>query len=94
MAATKETAVLGSTVKDIVTGFEGMVVARTEWLNGCFRVHVQPTTLKDGKPMDAISFDVQQVEVQPKAVLGITPVEKAPGGPFDEPKQAADPTAN
>ena len=33
---------LGDEVKDTITGFKGIVVARTEWLNGCARVTVQP----------------------------------------------------
>jgi len=54
---------VGDIARDSVTGFKGMVIARTEWLNGCARVTIQPQKLKDGKTIDAETFDEQQVEV-------------------------------
>jgi hypothetical protein len=58
---------LGDKVKDRVTGLTGIVIARTDWLNGCIRMTVQPQELKDGKPVDrqlrhrgvGSSFDLQ-----------------------------------
>lgn len=52
---------LGERVTDRITGFTGIVVARTEFLNGCIRVGVQSETLKDGKVLDPEYFDEQQV---------------------------------
>jgi len=41
----------GDKVKDIVTGFTGIVIARTEFRNGCSRYMIQPIKLdKDGLP--------------------------------------------
>ena len=57
----RKTVKLGQRVRDTITGYEGVVVARTAYLNGCVRVGVQVTELKDGKPMDAEWFDEQQV---------------------------------
>ena len=81
---------LGSRVQDIYTGFEGMAVAKTEWLNGCVRIGIQPTELdKDGKIQEEVWFDEQQVKVVKKT----QPVYKAqvkverPGGPQKDPKQ-------
>lgn len=51
---------LGSEVKDRITGLTGIVVGRTEWLNGCKRITVQPQEIKDGKPVEAYTFDVEQ----------------------------------
>jgi hypothetical protein len=48
---------LGATVRDQVTGLEGIIVCRMEWLYGCRRYIVQPTGTKDGKPFEASSFD-------------------------------------
>lgn len=53
---------LGDEVKDSVTGFIGVAVARTLWINGCTRWTVQPKgTNKDGKTFDSESFDQQQL---------------------------------
>ena len=50
---------LGDLCKDTVTGFEGVCVARTEWLNGCWRMTLQSAKLdKDGKPRNP---DAQRV---------------------------------
>ena len=52
---------LGKRVKDTITGFEGIVVGRTEWLYGCVRVSVQPQTLHEGKPVEYQIFDEPQL---------------------------------
>jgi len=54
---------LGSKVRETITGFEGIVTARTEWLWGCARVAVQPPALHEGKPVEAQWFDESQVVV-------------------------------
>lgn len=54
---------LGTKVKDKVTGLTGIITTRTEFLHGCVRVGVQPQELKDGKPVDPVSFDEPQLEV-------------------------------
>ena len=49
---------LGSKVKDRITGFTGIAVHRTMWINGCARIGVQPIgTNKDGKTFDVETFD-------------------------------------
>lgn len=52
---------LGSTVRDVVSGWEGTVTARYEYLNGCERYEISGHD-KDGKP-EGFVFDVQQCEV-------------------------------
>lgn len=53
---------LGDIVKDTVTGYQGVVMCRTDWLHGCTRYGLQPTKLdKDGKPQDTIMFDEPQL---------------------------------
>jgi hypothetical protein len=52
---------LGQRVKDTITGFEGIAIARTEWLYGCVRVTVQPQSMHDGKPIDSSTFDEPQL---------------------------------
>lgn len=54
----------GDLVKDLVTGFEGVVIMRTSWLHGCDRITVLPMGLnKDGQPKDDQTFDEQRVEI-------------------------------
>lgn len=49
---------LGVRVRDMVTGFEGIVVARVEFLNGCIQYMVKPNKLgKDGKQINADAID-------------------------------------
>lgn len=67
---------LGDKAKDQVTGFEGICVARTEWLNGCVRVTLQSDKLdKEGKPQEGQTFDEPQ--------LVVTKAKKVQCGPRD-----------
>lgn len=81
---------LGDVVRDTVTGFKGMVVAITQWLNGCRRLTVQPQELtNEGKPKDAEAFDELQLAVV--SAKKHVP-ETATGGPRDDRKVARRPT--
>jgi hypothetical protein len=74
---------LGDKVRDRVTGLEGIVVAKTEWLNGCVRVVVQTRLDKDGKVPDGYNVDVEQLEVLEKDVMQRK--EAPTGGPMPSP---------
>jgi len=50
-------------VKDTLTGYEGVVVARTEWAYGCVRLSVQGDLDKDGKVPEPAVFDEPQLKV-------------------------------
>jgi len=79
---------LGDEAKDTITGLSGVVIAITDWLNGCQRINIQPRELKDGKPVDHSCFDVEQVEV----IKSARPVaQRMTGGPHDAPTRNADP---
>lgn len=54
---------LGSTVKDTITGFEGLVTRRTQWLNNCNTYGVQPRKLLEGKIQEPGNFDEPQLEL-------------------------------
>lgn len=78
---------LGQVVRDLITGYEGVVIGRTEWLNGCVRYVVQSQKLKDGIPLQEHNFDEQQIE----AVKGKKPVKtlkKPTGGPRKDPTRS------
>lgn len=79
---------LGDEVKDIITGFRGVIDSRTQWLNGCTRYGVQPSKLtKDGNVQDARAFDEQQLQLVKAARIAVTPLAAAkPGGPMRDPR--------
>lgn len=80
---------VGDTAKDTITGFEGVVVARTEWLNGCARLTIQPRGLdKDGKVMDSNTFDEAQLQL---VAAKNHEAKRDTGGPRPEPVRNADP---
>jgi hypothetical protein len=60
---------LGVKVRDLVTGLEGIIIARLEHLNGCVHYAVKPKVGKDNKEVEAHYIDSQQLE---KVDAGIT----------------------
>ena len=54
---------LGDEVKDTVSGFQGIAVARYEFMHGCTRISVQPPVSKEKKLPDTATFDEPQLEV-------------------------------
>lgn len=75
---------LGDVAKDTITGFTGVVIAETKWLHGCVRMTLQPTEMKDGKPIDTMSFDEPQLELVRRAAAKGT---SGTGGPRPEPRR-------
>jgi hypothetical protein len=78
---------LGDTARDTITGFEGVVVAETQWLHGCRRLTLQPKGLHEGKPIETSTFD------EPQCVLVETDNPKrdiSTGGPRPEPRRQGD----
>jgi hypothetical protein len=82
--------VLGATVQDTISGFKGVVVCKSFWLNGCIRITMSPEKLKDdGSPHDNQTFDIEQLKLLKDAPARLTIPS---GGPKPEPKQHAQPT--
>ena len=76
---------LGEVARDTITGFTGVVICRSKWLHGCERLTLQPKELKDGKPIEASTFDEPQLElVKEQARHAGT---SATGGPRPEPSR-------
>jgi len=69
---------LGDKVRDSITGFVGIVVLRSQWLNNCNTYGVQPTELKDGAPQDRQHFDEPQLELLEG---GLFTASRETGGP-------------
>lgn len=58
-------------VKDYITGYEGIAVARAEYLYGCVSVQVQATGLKeDGGKREPEWIDEQRLTNDSKATAG------------------------
>jgi hypothetical protein len=75
---------LGDRVRDRITEYEGIAIARTEWLYGCVRLGVQRSGVdKDGKPFEPQTFDEGQLVVVDAGVLSPekSNVALPPGGP-------------
>ena len=73
---------IGDIAIDRITGFQGTVTAKTEWLNGCVRFCIQPKKLKEnGSPVEAEWVDAEQVERVEKKARRVSNT----GGPQPDP---------
>lgn len=54
--------ILGSQVKDRITGFKGVVTGYCAYLSGCNQALVAPKVTKDGSFKQGEWFDVQRLE--------------------------------
>jgi hypothetical protein len=79
---------LGDEAVDTISGFKGVVIAITDWLNGCRRITIAPKELRDGKPIDSVTFDVEQLELVKKMKA---PAAQPSGGPSISPARRPDP---
>lgn len=72
----------GDEVKDVVTGFKGILVARAMWLHGCNKAQVQPKMKRGAtKYPDAKFFDESQLKLV-KAKVAVVKKTKRTGGPI------------
>ena len=76
---------LGDKVRDTVTGFTGIAVARTTWLHGCDRITIERDALDNkGMVQDSCVFDDPRVElIEHKPVPMARPQLKT-GGPQND----------
>ena len=77
---------LGNKVRDLITGFEGVAIARTEYLYGCVHICIAPKLGADGKRPENEWFDEQRVEVVEDTPVPVAAGYSATtGGPADAP---------
>ena len=59
---------LGDKVRDVITGYEGIVVAKTEFINGCVQFGVAHRLKKNEKPdqVGEPSIDAKSLEIVKK----------------------------
>ena len=84
-----KTAKLGDKARCKVSGFVGVVVAATTWLNGCVRLTLQPAAKKDGTLPETQTFDVDQLSVVKAGYA--EPAPSNDGGPVPNPTQHKQP---
>ncbi len=73
---------LGQEAKDKITGFEGILTARYQYITGCDQYQISAQGLdKEGKLKEIFSFDEGRIEILGKGV-DIKEVQTGkPGGP-------------
>ena len=77
---------LGKKVKDKITGFEGVVTGRVEYLTGCNQCLVQPKVGKDGGFKDSQWFDEQRLIADTKVKPVTLDNGRTPGADKPAPK--------
>jgi len=75
---------LGDKTKDKITGFVGLVVCRTQWLNQCNTYGIRSQTLKDGAPIEPQYFDEPQMELVKGKVMPKNQHTGGPNGPVPQ----------
>lgn len=79
---------LGETVKDLITGVEGIVMARTVYLTGCSHIGVQQKAKDDGSVPDWYWTDERRFIVLEVPVFSFdNGIEEDLGGPAPNPAQ-------
>jgi hypothetical protein len=58
----------GDHVRDLITGFSGVVISRADSITGCDRFCVQPQDLDNGKMIDSVWIDDHCLEYDPRYV--------------------------
>lgn len=71
---------LGDEVKEKVTGFLGIAVARISWISGCDMIRIQPKARKDGTIDEARDFDEPLMDIIKKAKVKVKKGDKEVGG--------------
>jgi len=59
---------LGDTVQSIISGFTGVAVSETKYINGCIQIEVQPKVDKDNKIQECVSIDIENLKVIKKGL--------------------------
>lgn len=71
---------LGVKAKDVVSGLEGIITARCQYLNGCVQYCLTPSVGADGKKPDSFYIDEGQI-VETGPGISVPEPLRAVGGP-------------
>ena len=72
---------LGQKAKDKITGFEGVITGRAQYLFGCDQYSIVPVVDKDGKVSDTQWFDEGRIEIIGTGMTAKDVSVEKPGGP-------------
>ena len=72
---------LGDIAKDLVSGLEGVVTERREYLNGCIQFVIIPPMKKGSDQMPSWCLDEEQLVVVKKKAVKVATKEISTGGP-------------
>lgn len=72
--------ILGKAARDKVTGFEGIITGRAEYLYGCAQYCIVPSAV-DGKLGEGHWFDEGRIEVLGPGIAPADVSAEKPGGP-------------
>jgi hypothetical protein len=83
---------LGDEVKDVVSGYRGIVTGVFKYLNGCVRLCLSSRKLVDGKVPDDFVVDTTQVEIIKRSAVASkrsahSDAVTGPGGPRPAPRR-------
>ena len=70
---------LGKVGRDIITGFEGIIIGRAEHLTGCNQYGIAPKTLKDGVRIQTEWFDEGRIEIVGEGITAEAVAAATPG---------------
>ena len=76
---------LGSTVKDLITGFEGKVIGRCEYITGCDQYLIQPNCEDTSVKKDPLWFDDNRLEINEFVEKLELPEFEKPGADIEAP---------
>jgi len=76
---------LGARARDTVSEFEGMIIARNEWLNGCVQYCLKGKVNDKGEIPEGEWIDEDQIELVRKSAK-VTPIKKTGGPQKDSPR--------
>ena len=79
---------LGKVAKDQITGFQGIITGRAQYLTGCNTYGLLPQKLnKEGKIQEADWFDEVRIKIVKDGPLHSNNESRDTGGPVDIPKR-------
>lgn len=65
----------GQKVRDLITGFEGIVTGHADYITGCHQYLVQPTVASDGSAREGKWYDEDRLRI-----IDATPISLAGQG--------------
>lgn len=75
----------GATARDIITGFRGVVVGKTQYISGCDQVLLSPRVAEGSNKCDPCWFDAQRIEVDPAVERVVLDNSATPGADLPAP---------